>query len=80
MAGFPWYLPGYICTTYLVRRLRLEMSASTTSWIVAGLGAAVTALGRFIPGSLGDGITGFGVAHIVLGLLDMTRPSVVKTR
>ncbi|MEW6523590.1 MAG: hypothetical protein AB1445_08500 [Bacillota bacterium] len=50
--------------------------AQTTSWVVLGLGAAVSAVGLAIPGRLGSGVIGFGVAHVVLGALDMLRPSV----
>jgi hypothetical protein len=28
------------------------------------------------PGELGAGILGFGIAHIVLGILDMMRPTI----
>jgi len=50
--------------------------ATTTSMVVAGVGAAVTGAGRLVGGPLGAGITGFGLAHVVLGMLDMARPSV----
>lgn len=53
------------------------MKAKKTSWIVAGLGAAVTGLGaKAFKGRFGAGIVGFGLAHIALGLLDMMRPAV----
>ena len=46
----------------------------TTSWIVAGLGVLVSLLGWFLmPNAWGYGILGFGLAHIVLGVLDMFR-------
>jgi len=49
----------------------------TTSWVVVGVGAAVTAIGAtLLAGNFGAGVTGFGLAHIVLGLLDMARPAV----
>lgn len=49
----------------------------TTSWIVVGLGAVVALIGQMSrPGELGAGILGFGLAHIVLGILDMMRPTV----
>ncbi|MDD2401954.1 MAG: hypothetical protein PHI90_00455 [Clostridia bacterium] len=51
------------------------MKTHTTSWIVTGVGAAVTGIGSLIRGPLGAGITGFGLAHVVLGTLDMFRPS-----
>lgn len=52
---------------------------ATTSWTVTGLGAFVTALGWILrPRSrkMSSGIMGFGLAHLVLGLLDMVRPTV----
>jgi hypothetical protein len=46
----------------------------TVSWIVTGLGVIVSLLGWFLtPDEWGWGILGFGLAHIVLGLLDMFR-------
>ena len=55
----------------------MENKAKTTSYSVAGLGVAVTALGwSLLPGLWGAGIMGFGIAHIVLGLLDTLRPTV----
>ena len=57
------------------------MKATTTSWTVTGLGAAVSSLGlgvlsRRKLGRLGAGILGFGLAHVALGFLDMLRPAV----
>lgn len=57
------------------------MKGITTSWAVTGLGAAVSGLGfgvlrRRNLGKLGAGVLGFGLAHVVLGLLDHLRPSV----
>ena len=49
---------------------------TTTSLAVAGLGVIVTGVGKVVGGQLGAGIMGFGMAHIALGLLDMTRPTV----
>jgi len=55
------------------------MKATATSWVVTGLGAAVTALGATaLSGPLAAGAIGFGTAHILLGLLDMRRPTVKK--
>jgi len=34
-----------------------------------GVGAAVTGIGALVGGSLGAGIAGFGLAHIVLGTI-----------
>lgn len=48
---------------------------NTTSWVVAGVGLMATGLGRLVGGRLGAGISGFGLAHIALGLLDMYRPT-----
>ncbi|SET21168.1 hypothetical protein [Anaerobranca gottschalkii] len=52
------------------------MGAKTTSYTVVGLGIIVSLIGWYIRGELGAGILGFGLAHIVLGLLDTARPSV----
>lgn len=53
------------------------MDPKTTSWIVVGLGVAVSVAGQLMrPGELGAGILGFGLAHVVLGALDMLRPTV----
>ncbi|AEF18043.1 hypothetical protein V6B95_13715 [Thermoanaerobacterium saccharolyticum] len=54
------------------------MNGRTTSWVVTGVGAAVTAAGLMTGGMLGAGITGFGLAHVVLGVLDMFRPTVQR--
>lgn len=50
--------------------------STTTSWAVAGTGAVVTGIGRIIGGKAGAWISGFGLAHIILGLLDMKRPTI----
>ena len=53
------------------------MKATTTSLAVTGPGAAVSGLGAFLlRNKWGAGILGFGLAHVVLGVLDMFRPSV----
>ncbi|KUK63396.1 MAG: Uncharacterized protein XD84_2070 [Desulfotomaculum sp. 46_80] len=50
------------------------MKKATTSWVVTGLGAAVTTIGATaLSGPLAAGAIGFGAAHIALGLLDMAR-------
>lgn len=58
------------------------MKATTTSWVVTGLGAAVTTLGAtaLSGGAVGAGLVGFGTAHMVLGVLDMLRPSIKNDR
>ncbi|GGH59871.1 hypothetical protein HNR77_000472 [Paenibacillus sp. JGP012] len=46
----------------------------TVSWIVTGLGIIVSLLGYYLtPNAWGYGILGFGLAHILLGVLDMFR-------
>lgn len=52
------------------------MNGNTTSWIVTGVGAGVTAIGLMLGGTTGAGVTGFGLAHVFLGILDMFRPSI----
>lgn len=57
----------------------MDNKAKTTSYVVAGVGVAVTALGwSLLPSLWGAGILGFGAAHVVLGLLDTLRPTVRK--
>lgn len=61
----------------LKKQKKALMQASTTSWAVAGVGAAVSGLGAsMIKKKIGAGILGFGLAHVVLGLLDLARPTV----
>lgn len=44
------------------------------NWIVTGLGIIVSLFGWYLtPSAWGYGILGFGLAHIVLGILDMLR-------
>lgn len=53
------------------------LKATTTSWVVTGLGAAVSGVGAMtLKKKWGAGIFGFGLAHIALGLLDLLRPTV----
>ncbi len=53
------------------------MQPNTTSLVVTGLGVAVTALGAtMLQGATGYAAMGFGAAHIVLGILDMFRPTI----
>ncbi len=50
----------------------------TTGWVLIGLGALVTLLGYTVLDSherLRAGMKGFGLGHILLGALDMLRPS-----
>jgi hypothetical protein len=53
------------------------MKRTTTSWVVTGLGATVTGVGAtLLSGPIAAGAVGFGLAHVVLGVADMFRPSV----
>lgn len=54
------------------------MKANTTNVVVTALGAAVSGIGytlmRRIPRSkFASGLLGFGLAHVALGVLDMSR-------
>ena len=44
-----------------------------TGFIVAGLGLLVTGIGKLLGGRVGDTLSGFGIAHLVLGILDCIR-------
>jgi hypothetical protein len=55
----------------------IVLKATTTSWTVVVIGIIVSLVGYyFIRGTFGAGVLGFGLAWIVLGLLDFARPSV----
>lgn len=59
------------------RKEVFDINGTTTSWFVVGAGIIVSAIGYFLmPGQFAAGVLGFGLAHIVLGLLDLTRPAV----
>lgn len=50
-----------------------------TGLYVAGLGALVSGTGLLLKNRrMGNGVLGFGLAHVVLGGLDLLRPSVRK--
>jgi hypothetical protein len=52
------------------------MRNNGTSWTVVVLGVIVSLLGWYLtPNAWGYGILGFGLAHILLGVLDMFRVS-----
>jgi hypothetical protein len=49
----------------------------TTGWIVAGLGVVVSLIGWYLTtNAWGYGLLGFGLAQVVLGILDMFRSPV----
>jgi len=52
----------------------------TRSWVVTGLGATVTGIGALMGGRVGAGLTGFGLAHVLLGTLDMVYPTRMRRR
>lgn len=55
-----------------------DRKASMTSWSVIALGACVTLAGMFLANSdekMKAGMAGFGLAHILLGALDLFRLS-----
>ncbi len=55
------------------------MKATTTSLAITGLGTIVSGIGAMLlKNRFGAGLFGFGLAHVVLGTLDMARPSIQK--
>lgn len=56
----------------------LMQKGNKTGMAVAGMGLVITGLGRMIGGTVGAGITGFGLAHVVLGVTDMFKPLLRK--
>ena len=64
------------------RFMNRRKSPAMTSWSVIGLGALVTLLGYTLSEHderFGAGVTGFGLAHILLGALDMLRPTIKES-
>lgn len=51
------------------------MNATTASWVVVGIGVVLSLIGWYMTGLWGAGILGFGLAWILLGILDMFRPA-----
>lgn len=52
---------------------KMMMKQNKTGYYVSGLGLMVTGLGRVVGGRIGDAMSGFGMAHIVLGIADAFR-------
>jgi hypothetical protein len=54
-----------------------HLKATTTGLVVAGVGTLVSSLGAVrLKQKWGAGVLGFGLAHVVLGLLDLARPTI----
>ncbi|MDI3546709.1 MAG: hypothetical protein PWR10_361 [Halanaerobiales bacterium] len=59
------------------KKKKKAMDPTTTSWLISGLGLAVSVLGtKLLKKKFGAGILGFGLAHVLLGQLDRLRPIV----
>ena len=58
--------------------MMIEEKGNKTGMAVAGMGLVITGLGRMVGGTVGAGITGFGLAHVVLGVTDMFKPLLRK--
>ncbi len=54
-------------------QIKEKVMSNKTSLIVAGLGLITTGVGKAIGGRTGNAVSGFGIAHIMLGLLDTLR-------
>ncbi|HHV70980.1 MAG TPA: hypothetical protein GXX38_00025 [Clostridia bacterium] len=53
------------------------MRGTTTSWVVIAIGIIVSLIGYyFLDGLFGAGVLGHGLAWVLLGALDLMRPSV----
>lgn len=50
---------------------KIMQRGSKTSWGMAGLGLVITGVGKAVGGTLGAGLIGFGMAHMVMGLADI---------
>ena len=51
----------------------IRNNKKNTNKFIIGLGAFFAGIGRLVGGRTGDGITGFGLAQIALGVLNMFR-------
>lgn len=51
----------------------MRKKKNTTSMAVTGVGTLVTGAGALLRGRVGAGVVGFGLAHVVLGILDNFR-------
>ncbi|NLX90683.1 MAG: hypothetical protein GXZ07_03715 [Firmicutes bacterium] len=62
---------------FLTSIFNYDKKASATSWSVIALGAFVTLAGMLLANSekIKAGMTGFGLAHLLLGALDLFRLS-----
>ena len=61
----------------LPKRLKKRHQLNKTGFYVAGLGALVSGAGLILRNRrMGNGVLGFGLAHVVLGGLDLMRPAV----
>jgi hypothetical protein len=56
-----------------MQKFSTKIQKNPTTWIVSGIGAAVTGIGAMMGGRLGAGIAGFGLAHVILGIADNFR-------
>ena len=54
--------------------LFIRKNKMSTGKMIIGLGALLTGMGRLVGGRAGDNITGFGLASMVLGALNILRP------
>lgn len=54
--------------------LFIRKSKMSTGKMIIGLGALLAGMGRLVGGRAGDGITGFGLASMMLGALNIFRP------
>lgn len=56
------------------------MDGTNLNWIVLIAGAVVAAAGWFlVGGAFGAGVVGFGLAAVILSLLDLLRPNLRKS-
>lgn len=70
-------LNGYSIIKLYIKRYKVRVSDVGTSWVVTILGVIGSLIGWYLtPIVWGYGILGFGLALIVLGILDMFREPV----
>lgn len=54
----------------------IMQKGNKTGLAMAGAGLFIAGVGRVVGGTMGAGITGFGLAHVAMGMMDMFKPLV----
>lgn len=55
---------------------KIVKQGNKSGMALAGMGLVIAGVGRMVGGNMGAGITGFGLAHVVMGAADILKPMV----